>query len=65
MVTGSIGKEVGMTQLFTQDGSVHPTTVLTAGPCVASQVKTVDHLGYGPGQLGLVAARARAGWAED
>ena len=46
MVTGLIGKKIGMTQLFTQDGNVHPATVLKAGPCVVSQVKTVDHDGY-------------------
>jgi len=57
MVTGLIGKKVGMTQLFTQDGVVHPATVLKAGPCVVSQVKTVDHDGYEAVQLGLVEAR--------
>jgi large subunit ribosomal protein L3 len=57
MVTGLIGKKIGMTQLFTQDGAVHPTTVLRAGPCVVSQVKTVDHDGYEAVQLGLVEAR--------
>ena len=58
MVTGLIGKKVGMTQLFTQDGAVHPATVLKAGPCVVSQVKTVDHDGYEAVQLGLVEARS-------
>ena len=57
MVTGLIGKKIGMTQLFTQDGAVHPATVLKAGPCVVSQVKTLDHDGYEAVQLGLVEAR--------
>ncbi len=57
MVTGLIGKKVGMTQLFGPDGAVHPATVLKAGPCVVSQVKTVDHDGYEAVQLGLVEAR--------
>jgi large subunit ribosomal protein L3 len=57
MVTGLIGKKVGMTQLFTADGNVHPATVVKAGPCVVSQVKTVDHDGYEAVQLGLVEAR--------
>jgi len=57
MVTGLIGRKIGMTQLFTQDGAVHPATVLKAGPCVVSQVKTVDHDGYEAVQLGLVEAR--------
>jgi large subunit ribosomal protein L3 len=58
MVTGLIGKKVGMTQLFGPDGAVHPATVLKAGPCVVSQVKTAEKDGYEAVQLGLVEARA-------
>src|SRR6187397_1002005 len=58
MVTGLIGKKVGMTQLFATDGTVHPATVLKAGPCVVSQVKTAEKDGYEAVQLGLVEARA-------
>ena len=54
MVTGLIGKKVGMTQLFAADGTVSPATVLKAGPCVVAQVKTVDNDGYEAVQLGLV-----------
>jgi large subunit ribosomal protein L3 len=57
MVTGIIGKKVGMTQLFDADGTVHPATVLKAGPCVVAQVKTVDGDGYEAVQLGLVEAK--------
>ena len=57
MVTGLIGKKVGMTQLFAADGTVQPATVLKAGPCVVSQVKTTDNDGYEAVQLGLVDAR--------
>ncbi len=57
MVTGLIGKKVGMTQLFQPDGSVQPATVLKAGPCVVAQVKTVETDGYAAVQLGLVEAR--------
>jgi len=57
MVTGLIGKKVGMTQLFASDGSVHPATVLKAGPCVVSQVKTAEKDGYEAVQLGLVEAK--------
>ncbi len=57
MVTGIIGKKVGMTQLFAADGTVSPATVLKAGPCVVAQVKTVDHDGYEAVQLGLVEAK--------
>src|SRR5687768_9758608 len=57
MVTGLIGKKVGMTQLFTADGTVQPATVLKAGPCVVVQAKTVETDGYEAVQLGLVEAR--------
>ena len=57
MVTGIIGKKVGMTQLFRDDGSVQPVTVIKAGPCVVVQAKTADHDGYEAVQLGLVEDR--------
>ena len=57
MVTGLIGKKVGMTQLFAADGTVHPATVLKAGPCVVAQVKTAESDGYEAVQLGLVEAK--------
>src|SRR5215470_18233587 len=54
MVTGIIGRKVGMTQVFDPDGTVHPATVLKAGPCVVVQAKTVPTDGYEAVQLGLV-----------
>ena len=57
MVTGLIGKKVGMTQLFQADGTAQPVTVLKAGPCVVAQVKTVETDGYAAVQLGFVDAR--------
>ena len=57
MVTGLIGRKVGMTQLFAEDGTVQPATVLKAGPCVVSQVKTMDGDGYEAVQLGFVDAK--------
>jgi len=54
MVTGLIGRKVGMTQLFAADGTVQPATVLKAGPCVVVQAKTVDTDGYEAVQLGFV-----------
>jgi large subunit ribosomal protein L3 len=57
MVTGIIGKKIGMTQLFDADGTVHPATVLKAGPCVVAQVKTATADGYEAVQLGLVDAK--------
>lgn len=54
MVTGIIGKKVGMTQLFAADGTVSPATVLKAGPCVVVQTKTAQTDGYEAVQIGLV-----------
>ena len=54
MVTGIIGKKVGMTQLFDKDGTVQPATVLKAGPCVVVQAKNAQSDGYEAVQLGLV-----------
>src|SRR5215831_7395979 len=54
MVTGIIGRKVGMTQVFDDDGTVHPATVIKAGPCVVVQAKTADHDGYQAVQLGFV-----------
>ena len=57
MVTGIIGKKVGMTQIFDADGTVHPATVIKAGPCVVVQAKTAQTDGYEAVQLGLVEER--------
>ena len=56
MVTGIIGRKVGMTQLFAEDGSVVPATVIKAGPCVVVQRKTRATDGYDSVQIGLVDA---------
>ncbi len=54
MVDGLIGKKLGMTQLFQEDGTVSPVTVIEAGPCVVVQRKTKERDGYDAVQLGLV-----------
>jgi len=54
MVNGIIGRKVGMTQVFDADGTVHPATVIKAGPCVVVQSKTAQTDGYEAVQLGLV-----------
>jgi large subunit ribosomal protein L3 len=54
MVTGIIGRKVGMTQLFGPDGTVQAVTGIKAGPCVVVQAKTADKDGYEAVQLGLV-----------
>lgn len=54
MVNGIIGKKIGMTQLFLEDGTLEPATVLQAGPCVIVQAKGVPTDGYEAVQIGLV-----------
>ena len=54
MPGGIIGRKVGMTQVFDADGTVHPATVIKAGPCVVVQAKTAKTDGYEAVQLGLV-----------
>ena len=56
-VHGIIGKKVGMTQIFTADGTVVPVTVVQAGPCLVVQKKTADKEGYDALQIGLVGSR--------
>ena len=53
MVKGIIGKKVGMTQLFDENGKVIPVTVIEAGPCTVVQKKTVESDGYQAVQLGF------------
>ena len=53
-VTGILGKKIGMTQIFDEKGDVHPITVLQAGPCVITQLKTAAKDGYDAAQIGLV-----------
>ncbi len=53
-VTGILGKKIGMTQVFDEKGEVHPITVLQAGPCVITQLKTAAKDGYDAAQIGLV-----------
>ena len=48
-----IGKKIGMTQIFDEKGNVIPVTVVEAGPCVVSQIKTVENDGYEAIQLGF------------
>src|SRR5687768_5158702 len=57
MLTGIIGKKVGMTQVFAPDGTVSPATVIKAGPCVVVQAKTAQSDGYEAVQVGLVEDR--------
>ena len=49
-----LGTKVGMTQIFNEDGVLVPVTVILAGPCVVTQVKTVENDGYDAVQVGFV-----------
>ena len=53
MLQGFLGKKIGMTQIFREDGIVVPVTVVEAGPCVVTQVKTKETDGYEAVQLGF------------
>ena len=57
MITGILGRKIGMTQLFAADGTVVPVTVVEAGPCLVVQRKTKQNDGYDAVQLGLVGPR--------
>src|SRR5881275_1759585 len=53
-VVGILGKKIGMTQVFDERGDIHPVTVLKAGPCVITQLKTLAKDGYDAAQIGYV-----------
>ena len=53
-ITGLIGRKIGMTQVFDEKGDVRPITVLQAGPCVITQLKTAAKDGYSAAQVGMV-----------
>ena len=57
---GLIGKKIGMTQVFSEDGSVVPVTVVEAGPCKILQIKTKGKEGYGALQLGYGPKREKS-----
>jgi large subunit ribosomal protein L3 len=57
---GILGRKVEMTQVFDDRGRLTAVTLIKAGPCVVTQVKTKDRDGYGAIQLGLVERRSRA-----
>lgn len=60
MKKGILATKVGMTQIFNEDGTLVPVTVLQAGPCVVTQVKTVENDGYSAVQVGFVDKKEKA-----
>jgi large subunit ribosomal protein L3 len=57
MIEGLLGKKVGMTQIFDERGEVVPVTVISAGPCVVTQIRTKERDGYEAVQLGYEEAK--------
>jgi large subunit ribosomal protein L3 len=57
MVQGLLGRKVGMTQIFADDGRVVPVTVIEAGPCYVTQLRTKERDGYEAVQIGYGAAK--------
>ncbi len=53
MLKGLIGKKIGMTQIFDENGAAIPVTLIEAGPCYVTQVRTVENDGYSAVQLGF------------
>jgi large subunit ribosomal protein L3 len=54
-----LATKIGMTQIFQEDGSLIPVTVLEAGPCVVTQIKTVENDGYSAVQVGFAEKKDR------
>lgn len=59
MNKGIIGKKIGMTQIFDENGLVIPVTVIEAGPCTVAQIKTTETDGYNAIQLGFGEVKAK------
>lgn len=57
MVEGIIGRKIGMTQVFSEDGRVEPVTAIEAGPCFVTQIKRAEKGGYDAVQLGFGQAK--------
>ena len=60
-MTGLLGKKLGMTSIFDDAGQVIPCTVIEAGPCFVTQIKTVDRDGYEAVQIGFEERKERRG----
>ncbi|MBI4378982.1 MAG: 50S ribosomal protein L3 [Nitrospinae bacterium] len=60
MINGLLGRKIGMTQIFNEDGTVIPVTVIEAGPCIVVQKKTLDNDGYNAVQLGFIPTKKKS-----
>ena len=59
MLSGLLGRKVGMTQVFGPNGTVIPVTIIEAGPCIVTQIKTAAHDGYDAVQVGFEQKRLK------
>jgi large subunit ribosomal protein L3 len=59
MFKGLIGKKIGMTQIFDEQGRAVPVTLIEAGPCFVTQIRRPDHEGYSAVQLGFGIAKTK------
>lgn len=59
MINGILGKKVGMTQIFTEEGDLVPVTVIQAGPCTVVGKKTIEKDGFNAVQLGFLASNPK------
>lgn len=59
MFKGLIGKKIGMTQIFDEQGRALPVTLIEAGPCYVTQIRRPDHEGYSAVQLGFGESKAK------
>ncbi|NWF52223.1 MAG: 50S ribosomal protein L3 [Nitrospirae bacterium] len=58
-MTGILGKKLGMTQIYMENGKVCPVTVVEAGPCCVVQVKTLDNDGYEAVKIGFIETKEK------
>jgi len=58
-MVGILGRKMGMTQIYTEDGKVCPVTVVEAGPCCVVQVKTLDNDGYEAVKIGFLEVKEK------
>ncbi len=58
-MVGILGKKLGMTQVFAEDGKAYPVTVIEAGPCCVLQVKTADNDGYEAVKIGFLEVKEK------
>jgi large subunit ribosomal protein L3 len=58
-MVGILGRKLGMTQIYTEDGRACPVTVVEAGPCCIVQVKTLDHDGYEAVKVGFLEVKEK------